>query len=73
MRRIIRIAYTIIILCAILFVMGCAKKTLGPVTPEVSKPQPPGQTGMPAEQPGMKMDTSEASQGAGAASGKSAD
>ena len=45
MRRIIRIAYTIIILCAVLFVMGCAKKTLGPVTPEVSKPQPPGQTG----------------------------
>jgi peptidoglycan-associated lipoprotein len=70
MRRIIRIAYTIIILCAILFVMGCAKKTLEPVTPEVTKPQPPGQTEMPAEQPGMKMDTSGSAQGTTAASGK---
>jgi peptidoglycan-associated lipoprotein len=70
MRRIFRIAYTITILCAILFVMGCAKKTLEPVPPEVTKPQPPGQTEMPAEQPGMKMDTSGSAQGTTTASGK---
>ncbi|HVN71624.1 MAG TPA: peptidoglycan-associated lipoprotein Pal [Desulfomonilia bacterium] len=70
MRRIVYIAYATMLLCAILILMGCPKKTLEPVTPEVSKTPPPVQTEMPAEQPAMKMDMAGESQGAGASSGK---
>ena len=59
-------------LSAVLFILGCPKKALEPATPELTKPQGQTQAGQPTEQPAMKMEPSEASQGTGGPSGKSA-
>jgi peptidoglycan-associated lipoprotein len=72
MSRTIRFIYTLMILCAVLFILGCPKKTLEPVTPEVAKPQPQTQTDLAKGQPDMKMETPEAGQGTGTVTGKGA-
>jgi peptidoglycan-associated lipoprotein len=72
MKRTIRFVYTLMILCAVLFILGCPKKALEPVTPEVAKPQPQTQTETTKEQSDMKMGTPEAGLGAGATMGKGA-
>jgi peptidoglycan-associated lipoprotein len=66
-----RIACFLMILCAVLLLTGCPKKTLEPVVPEVTKPQPETQTGTTSEQPSMKMETPGAGQGSAAPGGKS--
>jgi peptidoglycan-associated lipoprotein len=72
MRRTIRFVYSLMILCMVLFILGCPKKALEPITPEVAKPQPQTQTETTKEQTDMKMGTQEAEQGAGITTGKGA-
>jgi peptidoglycan-associated lipoprotein len=72
MNRTTRFMCTMMILCAVLFSLGCAKKALEPITTEMQKPQPQTQTQTTKEQPDMKMETPEAGQGAGTTTGKGA-
>jgi peptidoglycan-associated lipoprotein len=52
MKKGYRFIFALMTLCAIIFVLGCAKKNLEPAKVEVSPPIPP----VSAEQPGMKME-----------------
>jgi peptidoglycan-associated lipoprotein len=70
MNRTIRFVYTLMILSVVLFILGCPKKALEPVTTEIQKPQTQTQTETAQEQSGMKMETPQAGQGAGMAAGK---
>jgi peptidoglycan-associated lipoprotein len=70
MKKAIRVGYVLVMIGAVLFLLGCAKKTLEPGTPEITKPQPPTQAGEPSGQPSMKMEPSGAGEGAGGPSGK---
>ena len=72
MRRTIRFVYTLMILCTVLFILGCPKQPLEPVATEIQKPRPQTQTETTKEQPDMKMETLEAGQGAGTTTGKGA-
>jgi peptidoglycan-associated lipoprotein len=72
MNRTIRFVYTLMILCAVLFSLGCAKQALEPVTTEIQKSQPQTRTETTKEQPDMKMETPQAGQGAGTTTGKGA-
>jgi peptidoglycan-associated lipoprotein len=72
MSRTIRFMYTLMILCTVLFILGCPKQALEPVATEIQKPQPQPQTETTKEQPDMKMETLEAGQGAGTTKGKGA-
>jgi peptidoglycan-associated lipoprotein len=72
MSRTIRFVYTLMILCTVLFILGCPKQALEPVATEIAKPQPQTQTETTKEQSDMKMETLEAGQGAGTTKGKGA-
>ena len=73
MKMTIRFMYTLIMLCAVLFILGCPKQALEPVTPEVQKPRPQTQTETTKGQPDiMKMESPEAGLGAGTTKGKAA-
>jgi peptidoglycan-associated lipoprotein len=73
MNMTIRFMYTLMILCTVLFSLGCAKQALEPVvTTEIAKPQPQTQTETAKEQTDMKMGTPEAGQGTGMTTGKGA-
>jgi peptidoglycan-associated lipoprotein len=72
MNRTIRFMYTLMILCAVLFILGCAKKALEPVSTEIQKPQPQTQTETAKGPLDMKMETPESAQGTGTTTGKSA-
>jgi peptidoglycan-associated lipoprotein len=72
MKRTIRFVYTLMILCTVLFTLGCPKKVLEPVTTEIQKPKPQTQTETTKEQSDMKMGTPESGQGTGTTTGKAA-
>jgi peptidoglycan-associated lipoprotein len=72
MSRTIHFMYTLMILCTVLFILGCPKQALEPVATEIQKPRPQTQTDTAKEQPDMKMETLEAGQGAGMTTGKGA-
>ena len=72
MNRTIRFVYTLMILCAVLSTLGCAKKALEPISTEIPKPQPQTQTGTAQDQYDMKMESPEAGQGAATTMGKAA-
>ena len=70
MKKTIRFMYTLMLLCAVLFILGCAKQALEPVATEIQKPQPQTRTETTKEQPDMKMETPEAGLGSGTTTGK---
>jgi peptidoglycan-associated lipoprotein len=73
MNSTIRFMYTLMVLCAVLFSLGCAKQALEPVVAtEIPKSQPQTPTETTKEQTDMKMGTPEAGLGSGTTTGKGA-